>query len=655
MAGVPKSGQQLGGGYGASNLTDQYSGKPLLTYNNPVAKSSQLLGNRVAPDFNPTVPQKLDASILENGRMPESASQAVRQSMGAEPDQQLDHEISLELGGSNATSNLNLENTNASGVQPSLELENATAKKVVSGQISYIDGQKLIAEAKGVQLPDDTNFSSTAHPLAQDYNNPSPNQVGTKSQTPSTLDKVGSFVKGALSKLSSFITSVGKTPNKASAGVFNALGGQAVVHPIQTLNNIVNQAKQGADATLSNLGHAAAQVVTNGEEAQQGKMDFNDPKSIGATINLMTAAASTLFYPISETFNIASQLPVIKPAADATGLIFSKAGQLTGWESGKILDNLVAQGHMKQSTADTLKAPIEAMGTLVGQITLGAYVYEKVGDQMMANEKTGGTGLTQEQATEIASDASEKSQTIEDAPLPKPSPTLSDISEAKPAPKVADVLPPKSVENEITKPEEKTPVESEIMNQPEGKPKTRVTNQVKTIEGTGEVKTRGLSKSVEAGAIQNGLAETLGDLPEYKSIDMKDQAEKVQAFIESDPQGARDVAMGEKNAPKGIIPEAVHTALRLQAAADGDGDLARDLANSKLTSQATTFGQRIQALKGANPEDPVAAIREVQDAREKASQKRIAEETQKAQDSIKKATSSRGKIDWSSFVDSITC
>ena len=145
----------LGGGYGTSNITDlpgQTSsngsplGKPLLTFINPAAKSSQLLSDRVAPAFDPTVPQKIDPSILENGRMPQSASDAVRKATGAQPDEQLDHLISLEIGGSNQPDNLNLEKLNSSGKQPSLTNENAIAKQVATGQISYKIGRASCRE-----------------------------------------------------------------------------------------------------------------------------------------------------------------------------------------------------------------------------------------------------------------------------------------------------------------------------------------------------------------------------------------------------------------------------------------------------------------------------------------------------------------------------
>ena len=91
----------LGGGYGSSNATDPNSGKPLLTFINPQAKASQLLTDRTAPTIDPTVPQKIDSSVLQNGRMPESVSQAIKAQFPGSAADELDHIMPLELGGSN--------------------------------------------------------------------------------------------------------------------------------------------------------------------------------------------------------------------------------------------------------------------------------------------------------------------------------------------------------------------------------------------------------------------------------------------------------------------------------------------------------------------------------------------------------------------------
>lgn len=294
-AAIPASALKgsLGGGYGASNEKDS-SGKPLLTYENQKAQSSQLLKDRVAPTFDPTVPQKIDPKVLENGRMPESASEAVRQATGADPDEQLDHLISLELGGSNDPSNLNLElgtNTttkNPKGVQPSLALENQTAKDVASGKISYIDGQKIIARAKGVQLPDDPDFSSSAHPLAKDYPNPAPNQTGTKAQQPATTSPV-SKIENWFSSLANRgkVNAANPDPLSPAArivhdSVLSYLAGVTISSNDTSGDFKAKMSDQQiADAASGAKSKATADLATAGYSPEQIQQTMNTPLPVG--------------------------------------------------------------------------------------------------------------------------------------------------------------------------------------------------------------------------------------------------------------------------------------------------------------------------------------------------------------------------------------
>lgn len=146
----------------------------------------------------------------------------------------------------------------------------------------------------------------------------------------------------------------------------------------------------------------------------------------------------------------------------------------------------------------------------------------------------------------------------------------------------------------------------------------RTTQTLKPIEGTGAVKTRGLSEGVEANAIEKKLTDNFGDLPEYKQVSMKDQAERAASLIESDPATARAIAMGEKAPPKGLLPESVYVAAEHKATAEGDVQTLRDLANSKLSASATTMGQRIRTLGERDSVSPLAAIQDVQKARAEA-------------------------------------
>lgn len=186
-------------------------------------------------------------------------------------------------------------------------------------------------------------------------------------------------------------------------------------------------------------------------------------------------------------------------------------------------------------------------------------------------------------------------------------------------------------------------------------PSTRTSSTLKPIKGTGDMATRGVSKSIEASAIEKGLTDSFGDLPEYKKVNFTDQAAKVADLIAKDPDAARDIALGNKAAPQGVVPEMVAVGIERQALADNDVETLRELANSKLTTAGTTMGQRIAAYGQRDTASPSAAIKEVQDAREvalKDKSNNTTTESRKINNEIRKTNT---KESWSSFVENITC
>lgn len=194
-------------------------------------------------------------------------------------------------------------------------------------------------------------------------------------------------------------------------------------------------------------------------------------------------------------------------------------------------------------------------------------------------------------------------------------------------------------------------------------PKTVRYGNMKPVVGTGETKARGLSEGVEAKAIENGLAENFGDLPEYRQVSMADQAEKARLITwGKDYEAAKDIAMGRKSAPKGVLPESVFVAVEKRALAEGDVETLRQLATgSRLATEATTMGQRIRTLGERDPASPTGAIQAVQAAREAVYAKRTGEsatgaverESANIKDEVRAAAST--KADWSSFIKSIEC
>lgn len=195
------------------------------------------------------------------------------------------------------------------------------------------------------------------------------------------------------------------------------------------------------------------------------------------------------------------------------------------------------------------------------------------------------------------------------------------------------------------------------------------------MKGTGETKVRGLSLGVEAKAVEHGLTERMSGLPEYKTVNMEDQAQKAQKFLEENPDLARKVAMGEERPPKDILPESVFIAVENEAIKNGDIATLTDLAQkSGLSAEATTMGQRLRTLAERDPESPVGAFESVIRAREQALEKRLAATKERIngkkvkgptlakatedvaediQKSIKKSVPT--KKEWSTFIDTLRC
>lgn len=134
----------------------------------------------------------------------------------------------------------------------------------------------------------------------------------------------------------------------------------------------------------------------------------------------------------------------------------------------------------------------------------------------------------------------------------------------------------------------------------------------------------------------------------------------VSDLITKDPGGARAIAMGDKAAPKGVVPEMVAVGVEKAAHEAGDVQTLRDLANSKLTTAATTMGQRIAAYGQRDSASPVDAIKEVQDARQAALEAKGTDLAKATDSTIKNIKSEVAKVRsarpaWEDFVKQITC
>ncbi len=139
--------------------------------------------------------------------------------------------------------------------------------------------------------------------------------------------------------------------------------------------------------------------------------------------------------------------------------------------------------------------------------------------------------------------------------------------------------------------------------------------------GEGELKPRGTPLSVLADAIEKELVEENraeeDDIPTYRVMNMKEQADKAAVIIEDDLERARRIAFYQESPPRGVFPENVFTGLRIYARDRLDIELMMDLAlREDVVREHTIMGKRIKSLDSDQDyADPVRAIREVVDAR----------------------------------------
>ena len=141
---------------------------------------------------------------------------------------------------------------------------------------------------------------------------------------------------------------------------------------------------------------------------------------------------------------------------------------------------------------------------------------------------------------------------------------------------------------------------------------------------------------------------------------MADQAERAQALVATDRETAKAVAMGLKAPPRGVLPESVYVALEKVATAEGDVETLRDLATrSKLSTAATTMGQRIRTLGERDAASPIDAIQEVQRARQAALGKRsaaaVSDTVNEIKAEMKRGSRAANPDTWNAFINSITC
>jgi len=196
----------------------------------------------------------------------------------------------------------------------------------------------------------------------------------------------------------------------------------------------------------------------------------------------------------------------------------------------------------------------------------------------------------------------------------------------------------------------------------DGLTKTDVMPKTPKITTTSTVGTPALAERVRKDAIKKkmiyGFDKTFNDMPDYDKVTRKDQFNKATEFILNDPENAIKVAMGQQQAPDGILNNSVWMAAKEYAENTGDVDLMRKLGQSDIVTRATGMGQEISMLADRNPHSAVENIRQLAETRLKEAKKRGIKvfKTEKADmKAIKQATPKVEKETWASFISGLEC
>lgn len=133
----------------------------------------------------------------------------------------------------------------------------------------------------------------------------------------------------------------------------------------------------------------------------------------------------------------------------------------------------------------------------------------------------------------------------------------------------------------------------------------------------GPRKESSLAIRAEIDAIEAKLTEDFGDLPEYKTMNMKDQAARAQEILDADYEQAKRIAMGTEYPPSGLREASVFEAVKIRALKEGDVETLRNLATeSTIPTKLSEYGQAIKAADSKLMEDPVKVMRDVAKTRE---------------------------------------
>ncbi len=624
------------GNYGASKNLD-VMGRPFAlvprtipkTFMSPETTISVEDRSRVATSFDPRVARKLTSVDLLNGRLPQSMSKPLKDQLGGNYSDELDHKIALELSGSNAPENLQVQR-GRTGILSFLpgsakstdKLENSLAREVKDGTKSLVDAQIELARAKGMKLPED-KAQSIRDKIDQFFLNQPELLTGLADIQKNPLETISKSVSTALNWGKVALTNIPETV--AGVGMTALNFGLGVD---KTVTQLLGQEK--ATKFLQDNQDALNQIASEAIPAGDKKTAFNVGSFVGGIIPYALTGLATekvvlgvaeKVIPSSLSLKMVSGLgEIIKRVADLSSIVTvgqiehspqdgTRAEQL---KNDLLMTSLFATGGLLFKVASKIEGGLR--NSVSNEIT-------PVIDKMKAGEKV--------PMNEVKASVDNSSQLIKDATGKTPQEIVGEhikgIAEAKPATTALEALA-----------------------------------QAPKLTGAGKIS--GVARNIEAGAIEAKLTEGFKDLAEYTPAVKAEQAKLIADLMKSDIELAKMAATGRASIPDRMRGEALFSVMKDYAMDTRDGQLALDLAKSPIASEISAAGSKLSLSGINNPNSATAQIRSVARAREIVAEKKMRGSSPESiktkmkkslQEKISKSKPS--KYSWNSFVDSITC
>lgn len=371
-------------------------------------------------------------------------------------------------------------------------------------------------------------------------------------------------------------------------------------------------AGQNIKDTFVNEAEAATQFVASFTSKERPISE-----KIGAGLKLFGASAGVVFTPITTLFQSAKTIPVLGSVAKLMEVPIVALGETGSNIANKLVDELPIEEQSKENIREGMKE-IGALAFQLGGLKVGTKIQEIIKTKTPELIKRFG-----KQDAQTIIDKAQEIAEMADKPVAetlKKEPTPIDISKVPPTMKMGE-LREAAIQRGFEVPEfgKKAP---EV--KPKGKfvevPREQL--PVKPIEGMefeaekgvsalesrmkGLFETRNVEKA-KAEAIERGL-----DISIYDKMNKAEQLRISAKYVEKTPQfEVLEVLEGKREAPKGLLNNAIMLALEEKSLRSKNVNLAIKLASLR----STRMGQEISILTEVGGLSPVSGMNEIIRAR----------------------------------------